>query len=65
MFWIDARDETIKPPTDRPILCYCPGWNNAGYQVAYYSKGRFDYDESPNETFNDHVEQWFVFLEAD
>jgi hypothetical protein len=65
MLWIDVKDIDIKPPTYRPILCYCPDWNNSGYQVAYYSKGEFYYEGSLNGEFHYYVQKWFVFLEAE
>jgi len=65
MFWIDVNNDEIKPPSYRPVLCFCPGWNNSGYQVANYSNKKFEYDEDPNGNFHKYVKEWFVFLEAE
>ena len=62
--WVKAESE-IKPSSSRPILCYCPGWNDLGYQVAQWKNGKFQYDEDPNGFFNEYVKEWSIFFEAD
>lgn len=64
MNWIEATSE-VKPFSDRPIICYCPDWNESGYQIAKWEHGKFQYDEDPNGSFDEHVEQWCSFMEAD
>ncbi len=60
--WMSISDV---PPIGRPLLCYCPDWSDLGYQVAEYKSGRFDYADAPNDSFDDCVEQWALFMEAD
>lgn len=63
--WID-KDSGIIPPTNRPLLCYCPEWSETGYQVAYFNKADgFYYHEQPNDIFPELIEKWAIFLEAD
>jgi hypothetical protein len=50
---------------NRPVLCYCPEWNDSGYQVAFWNGKEFIYPEQPNERFGGYVERWALFLEAD
>jgi hypothetical protein len=64
MRWIDAS-EIAKPKYGVNVLCYCPDWNDSGYQVATFKAGKFEYDEDPNGSFGDHVEKWTLFMEAD
>lgn len=53
------------PPKEGSLcLCMCPNWCELGYQVAVYSKGRFDYPEIPNEMFDANVIAW-QYLEVD
>ncbi len=64
MNWIDIESE-VKPQKGRVVLCYCPGWNDTGYQVAQWDGNKFFYDEQPNTLFSDYVESWNIFMEAD
>jgi hypothetical protein len=64
MNWIKKKN-VIKPPKGRPLLCYCPDWNDSGYQVAFWNGDRFWYNEEPNEYFDDEVIEWTLFLEAE
>ena len=64
MKWISVEDER-KPPVRRPVLLHCPDWCDSGYQVGYFNGKEFYFDEQPNDMFNDHVESWAIFLEAD
>jgi len=66
MNWIKAaKDNKIKPPPFRPIICYCPEWNCSGYQIAQWNTKEFEYEEQPNDMFSDLVEEWALFMEAD
>lgn len=64
MNWIKSTDK-IKPQKGRVVLCYCPGWNDLGYQVGVWDGHGFCYEEQPNEMFSDYVESWAIFTEAD
>jgi len=46
-------------------LCYCPEWNEEGYQVAVWKGKEFTYGGQPNEMFDGLVLSWNIFLEAD
>jgi len=59
--WI-SRDET--PPQTRPLLCHCPDWNESGYQVANHDGSKFYYADAPNDDFDETVESWSLFVEA-
>ena len=65
MKWIDKKSEVKPPKGRRPILCYCPSWNDSTYQVAYYDGNQFYYDEQPNDDFDEEVVSWTLFMEAD
>ena len=64
MNWIDVKTK-IKPQIGRIILCWCPDWCDAGYQVGQWNGKEFFYEDQPNDMFNRHVKAWAVFLEAD
>lgn len=49
------------PPDDyRDVVCFCPEWNNSGYQIAYYdhNEGKFRYAEQLNDSFDSYVISW-------
>lgn len=60
--WYPASYE---PPTDRPLIVYCPSWCATRYQVCEWDGKKFTYPEQPNEGFNDTVVSWALFMEAD
>jgi hypothetical protein len=65
MSWIKISSGIV-PPSERVLLCYCPEWNETGYQVAMWDKNKgFYYHEQPNDMFHDLVEEWSIFMEAD
>ena len=66
MIWISAKDER-KPKRGQIIICFCPEWNEERYQIAQWSVSQkeFCYESQPNDMFNEHVESWSIFLEAD
>ncbi len=47
-----------KPNKRQLCLCKCSGWNSDGLQVATYNGEIFDYEDAPNDDFNEHVEGW-------
>ena len=47
-----------KPKKRQLCLCKCSGWNTSGLQVAMYDGKTFDYEDSPNDSFNEYVEGW-------
>lgn len=63
MDWIEVNKKE-RIPQARPLLCYCPKWCDGGYQVAYYNGRVFEYEDQPNDNFDQHVESWAMFLEA-
>ena len=65
MNWISRSNQEIKPPIDRALLCYCPEWNDSGYQIATFNGREFEYDEMPNEMFDALVTDWTIFIEVD
>jgi hypothetical protein len=64
MNWIKVEDN-IKPQIGRVVICYCPEWCSSGYQIAFWNGKEFYFDEQPNDMFNDLVESWTIFMEAD
>lgn len=44
-------------------LCYCPGWNELGYQVAVWQGNKFDYAEAGNDDFDKHVKAFLPMNE--
>ena len=64
MNWIDVG-YGHKPPRDRVLVCYCPDWCDAGYQVAVWDGKKFKYEDQPNDNFGQHVKKWSIFMEAD
>ena len=65
MHWVDVDNENVKPPVNRVLICFCPEWSETKYQVAFFNGTTFYYPEQPNDMFNDLVEQWAIFYEAD
>jgi hypothetical protein len=65
MNWIDCGEYETRPVVYKHVLCYCPKWNDSGYQVAYWDGTTWQYDEDPNGTFSKYVEAWVLFMEAD
>jgi hypothetical protein len=63
MNWIEIN-YGHKPPRNRALICYCPKWCDSGYQVAAWDGKKFRYEDQPNDNFDQHVEQWALFLEA-
>jgi len=61
--WHDVLD--IKPAIGRNVICYCPKWNSLGYVVAIWDGKKFTYYEEPNDCFDECVEMWSLFYEAD
>ena len=61
--WIDVGDVT--PPRNRTLLCYCPEWNETGYQVAKWNGKEVYYAEQASDMFSETVEKWAIFFEAD
>lgn len=59
-----SKDFTYGIPENRHLICYCPEWNNHGYVVAQFDGNKFWYDEDHNQCFDDYVEKWSLFLEA-
>ena len=62
--WIDVIGG-VTPPEGRSLICYCPDWNETGYQVAIWNGDVFYYYEQTSDNFNAHVEKWALFFEAD
>jgi len=62
--WVGVESK-IKPQVGRLVLCYCPEWNEEGYQVAVWKGKEFTYGGQPNEMFDGLVLSWNIFLEAD
>jgi len=60
--WL-ARNVT--PPKNRLIIAYCPMWCDSGYQICEYSNGKFSYADQPNDSFNECVVKWSLFMEAE
>ena len=63
MIWQTVK--MCEPVVDRNVLCYCPDWNESGYQVAYWDGISFLYDEQPNKYFNKYVISWAMFSKAE
>ena len=55
----------VEPPKNRTIIAYCPGWCDEGYQICKWDGKKFYYLSQPNEMFDENVEEWALFLEAD
>lgn len=64
MNW-NAVDENFPPPTDEPLLCFCPRWSDIGYQVATFNGKKFMYEDQPNDNFDMHVERWALFFKVE
>lgn len=65
MIWVNVAGSGIEPPKERNVLCFCPEWNESGYQVAKWSGTQFYYESQPNELFDGYVTDWAIFMEAD
>ena len=64
MNWIE-NELQIKPTINKPVLCYCPDWNDEHYVVAAWSGKEWSYDGQLNDAFTDYVVSWALFMEAD
>ena len=52
MNWIDNRLRVKPTEFDKYVLCYCPKWNDSGYQVAKFNGKKCDYGDAPNDNFD-------------
>lgn len=55
--------ETPPSQEGKLLICYCPNWCELEYQIAVYQDGKFDYPDSPNDKFDDHVKGWLYLNE--
>lgn len=65
MNWIAYECGGVIPPKNRPLICYCPEWCDEGYKIAIWNGDEFLYQNQPNNGFNQCIEKWAIFLEAD
>lgn len=47
-----------EPKQNEDLICFCPNWNEIGYQIARYEDGEFTYPEQPNNWFHENVIGW-------
>jgi len=62
---MNRQDRLVEPPRTELLLCYCPEWCESGYQVAEYTGKRFYYAEQSNDMFDECVQKWSLFEEAE
>jgi len=46
------------------VICKCPDWCSEGFQIGYWNGREFDYDECPNNMFDETVIS-FMLLDDD
>ena len=54
--WIPVSERL--PKTANNVFVMCQGWNDSGFQVCHHNRGRWQYDEQPNEMFDGYVTHW-------